>query len=108
MPAIREAVGFQSDTVTTTAKTLTDLGFAAADLVPLAGKHPRQEMEVFVSVETQTVRWRLDGGTAGTASGHAIAADGSQSVVARDLSNFSIIAQSGTATLQVTVFRGEP
>lgn len=95
----KRAFAFDDHTVSSTALALTSLDFAAG-VVAAAD-------EALITVETQSVRYRLDG-TAPTASvGHLVAAAGSITVTGNtNVKNFKIIRATGSdATVMVTLFK---
>lgn len=95
----KRAFAFDDHTVSSTALALSDLNFTAPQLA--------EADEAYITVETQSVRYRLDG-TAPTASvGHLVAAAGSITVTGKgNIGNFKIIRATGSdATVMVTLFK---
>lgn len=64
-------------------------------------------MEAVISVETQSVRFRTDGGVPTSTDGHLITANTFITVSnLTAIKNFRAYAPTGTATLQVTYYNG--
>lgn len=90
------ASAFNNSTVSSTALSLTDIGFDA-DEVAVADR-------MRVTVETQPLRYRYDGAVATTSVGHQLVAgsvlilDGQQNIA-----NFSIIAVSTDGAVFITL-----
>lgn len=60
--------------------------------------------KVFISVETQAIRYCYDGTTPTASKGHPVAAGGSFTVYGfENVANLRMISQTGTAVLDVTL-----
>jgi len=96
-----ETYDYESITVTTSAAT----GFTAAQLAP--ADYSAKPKAAFVTVETDSVRFRIDGTAATGAVGHQVSAGDSFTLTNyRDLANFSVYGSgSGSATLRVSYQR---
>lgn len=90
--AQRTCVGFAQTTVGTTATALNTLAAI-----------PGGASTVEIAVETAAIRWRPDGTAPTTSVGNPVASGGTFAVEGK-LSNVSIIAQAGTATLNITYY----
>ncbi len=98
---LQVAIAFagENGTVTTTAKSLVEFGFTAEEV--------RAADNAFISVESASIRWGfLDILTPTTAIGIPQVANDTFDVWGwTNLENFRIIAQSGTATLNIILSR---
>jgi len=90
------ASAFNNATVSSTALDLTDIGFTAAQ-VDAADR-------MRVTVETQPLRYRYDGGTVTTSVGHQLIA-GSVLILEgnQNIANFNIIAVSTDGAVFITL-----
>jgi hypothetical protein len=98
MPITGDAFAYEAITVADTA-----IGFTVGTYAPTAGLPAKM---VMITVESQPLRYRLDG-TAPTASeGHALAANDVRYVVgANNIRKFRMIRSTGSsATVRVTYF----
>jgi hypothetical protein len=92
------AFAFETLTVSTTA-----LGGTVATFAP-DGELPAQS--VLISVETNTIRFRYDGGDPSAALGHALAAGASYLLQgAENIANLKMIRASADATVMLTYER---
>lgn len=91
------AKAFHKATISNTAKSLTDMGFTAAEL---AGVHKIQ-----ISIETDDVRYLcVFGGTAPTATdGHKLQRDNVYILHLGNIPDFKLIRITTDATVQVSV-----
>ncbi len=93
------AFAFQSGTVAGTAKSLADLGFTEDQL--------KQADSAKISVEAQAIRYRMDAVAPTASVGHPIAANATETIAGgSNLKNLRIIAQTSTATLQISLLQG--
>lgn len=97
--AVNARLGFTSQfakTVSSTALSLTDLGFTTAQV--------QQAQSMRLTVETQSTRYAYDGATPTAANGHLLAANAELLLVgSENLANFRIIRVTTDATIQVTL-----
>ena len=101
---MKRVIAFHNTTVGTTGQTLIELGVNPGD----ATASSNQELEILLTAESQAIRWRCDGGAASSSEGQPVAAGNSQTIVGTaNVKNLSIAAQTGTATLQMTIFGGK-
>lgn len=82
----------------------TAVGFTAAKLSPSNGPKPTS---AFVTVETNDVRWRVDGTAPTTTEGHQFKTTSAGMTISgyENLLRFKAIGESGTGTLRVTYER---
>lgn len=87
---------FQTGTVNnSTAKSLLDFGFSAAEVA--------KADVVLISVEAQTIRYRLDGTAPTSTVGHPEAVGSFSSTGKDNNASLKIISTTGTATLQISL-----
>ena len=93
-------LGYAQFTVGTTAQTLVALLAAAVKPYVLTGL----ERTALVSVESQSIRWIDDGQTPTTSYGQPIAS-GQAEQISTDFAQLQMVAQSGTATVDVSFYK---
>jgi hypothetical protein len=98
MPMAGDAFAYEAITVADTA-----VGFTVATYAPTG--RPSAKM-VLITVETQPLRYRLDGVAPTTSEGHALVATDMRYVVgANNIRNFRMVRSTGSsATVRVTYF----
>lgn len=85
-------------TVSSTALALTAMGFNGAQVA--------QARAALISVETQGIRYRINGGSPTASIGHPIASGSDKMLYGRGiLRNLRIIAQTGSPVVSITLFR---
>lgn len=92
-----EAYAFQKVSLTTV-RDLVACGFSDYDVDTCK--------RLYISVEDQAVRYRVDGGVPTATTGHPIAADANENILGlTNMQNFQVVSQTGTATVTITLFR---
>jgi hypothetical protein len=100
-----DAYDYESITVSTTA-----LGFTATKITvantAIGSANPRRAKEVLLTVETNTIRFRLDGTDPTAAEGHLLAVGDSLNIEGEDnIRRFRMIRATADATVKVTYYR---
>lgn len=98
------AYDYEAITVSSTAVglTATKVTPSAAANTPAHGK----AFEVFISVETNAIRYRIDGTDPTASEGHPVAAGASVTITGYDnIRRLKMIRQSADAAVKVTFFR---
>jgi len=81
--------------------TTTTVSYLSSSQIATAGA-------VFITVEGNNIRYRIDGGTPSFNYGHLVVASAYQNIWLNDpasIKSFSAIAIGGNATLQITYYR---
>lgn len=97
-----QAYDHEAITISTTA-----IGFTSTKVVPDNDQNPRPAFEAYVTVETDKVRYRLDGTDPTSTTGHELAAGDTLTITGTNNIRRAKFIRSGTgdATLRVTYSR---
>ena len=95
----RRSVSYEAITVAATA-----IGFTATKILPTSGDWSGVKCEeAFCTLETDSVRWTVDGTTPTASVGHLMVAGESLTLESRsDITNFRAIKVTNDASLKVT------
>ena len=95
----RKSVSYEAITISTEA-----IGFTAEKILPTSGEYKNIGCrEVFCSLESNSIRWTIDGTMPTSTIGHQLAAGENLTIEhPEDIANFRAIRLSGDASLKVT------
>jgi hypothetical protein len=96
-----QAYGYESISVSTAA-----IGPTALTVHPDRDQNPRPAFEAFCTVETNSIRYRIDGTDPTASEGHVVAAGGTFTVTGtNNVKRLKMIRVSADAVVKITYFR---